>query len=63
MFEQYEWKKIKVIRIALGILIPVIYTIIHIPPEVTMGQLISSGFVFLIIVYFAIRVLKYYKLI
>jgi len=39
-------KRIKVIRIILGILIPIIYTIIHIPPEVTVTQALSAAIVF-----------------
>jgi len=45
-------KRIKVIRIILGILIPIIYTIIHIPPEVTVTQALSAAIVFLVIIYF-----------
>ena len=56
-------KRTKVIRIVLGTLIPIIYTIIHIPPDVTIGQISSAIVIFLVIVYFAIRALKYYKII
>lgn len=55
--------KIKIIRIVVGTLIPIVYTIIHIPPEVTISQLISAVVIFYIIIYFAIRALKYYKII
>ena len=51
-------KRTKVIRIILGILIPIVYTIIHIPPDVTMEQIVSSIVIFLGITYFAIRALK-----
>ena len=37
-----EERKTKVIRIVLGTLIPIIYTIIYIPPDVTAGQVISA---------------------
>mgnify|MGYP004310787663 CR=1 len=56
-------KKTKVIRIILGILIPVVYTIIHIPPEVTIIQVVSAGFILIAIIYFVITVLKRYKII
>ena len=55
--------KVKIIRIVVGTLIPIVYTIIHIPPEVTMTQIISAVVVFYIIIYFVIRVLKYCKVI
>ena len=44
-------------------LIPIVYTIIHIPPEVTMSQIISAVVVFYVIMYFSIRALKYFKII
>ena len=56
-------KRTKVIRLVLGTLIPIIYTIIYIPPDVTIGQISSAIVIFLVIVYFAIRALKYYKII
>ena len=58
-----EERKTKVIRIVLGTLIPIIYTIIYIPPGVTVGQIISAVVIFLIIMYLSIRALKYYKII
>ena len=51
-------KKTKAIRIILGILIPVDYTIIHIPPEVTITQVVSAGFVFIEVIYYLITVLN-----
>tara|TARA_B100000131_G_scaffold203080_1_gene195048 strand:+ start:1022 stop:1201 length:180 start_codon:yes stop_codon:yes gene_type:complete len=56
-------KRTKVIRIVLGTLIPIVYTIIHIPPDVTVGQVISAVIIFYVILYFAIRTMKYYKII
>ena len=56
-------KKTKVIQIVVGTLIPIIYTIIYIPPDVTIGQIISAIIIFYVILYFAIRTLKYYKII
>lgn len=58
-----EEKRTKVIRIVLGALIPIVYTIIHIPPDVTVGQAISAVIIFYVILYFAIRTMKYYKII
>ncbi len=54
--------KTKIIRIIVGTLIPIFYIIIHIPPEVTMSQIISGVVVFYVIMYFSIRSLKYFKL-
>ena len=56
-------KRTKVIRIILGILIPIVYTIIHIPPEVTITQVVSAGIIFIGIIYLVITVLKRYKII
>ena len=58
-----EERKTKVIRIVLGTLIPIIYTIIYIPPDVTAGQVISAVIIFYVILYFAIRTMEYYKII
>ena len=55
--------KTKIIRIVVGTLIPIVYTIIYIPPDVTAGQIISAVIIFYVILYFAIRTLKYYKII
>ena len=56
-------KKIKVIRIVLGILIPITYIMIHIPPDITVEQIISAIVIFLVVIYSAIRTLKYYQII
>ena len=56
-------KREKVIQIFLGTLIPIVYAVIYIPPEVTITQIISAGFIFIVIVYFAIKALKHYKII
>ena len=56
-------KRTKVIQIVVGTLIPIIYTIIYIPPDVTIGQIISAIIIFYVIFYFAVRTLKYYKII
>ena len=56
-------KRIKVIRIILGILITIVSTVIHIPPEATVTQALSAGLLFLVVIYFVISVLKRYKII
>ena len=56
-------KKTKAIQIVVGTLIPIIYTIIYITPVVTAGQIIFAVIIFYVILYFAIRTLKYYKII
>ncbi len=56
-------KRTKVIQIVVGTLIPIVYTIIHIPPEVTVSQIISAVVVFYVIMYFSIRALTYFKII
>ena len=55
--------KTKIIQMVLVTLIPIVYTIIHIPPEVTMSQIISAVVVFYVIMYFSIRALRYFKII
>ena len=55
--------KTKIIRIVVGTLIPIVYTIIHIPPEVTISQIISAVVVFYVIMYFSIRALNYFKIV
>ena len=56
-------KRTKVIRIILGLLITIVYTVIHLPTEVTVTQALSAGLVFLVVIYFVISVLKRYKII
>ena len=55
--------KTKITRVVVGTLIPIVYTIIHIPPEVTMSQIFSAVVVFYVIMYFSIRALTYFKII
>tara|TARA_A100001035_G_scaffold264466_1_gene245817 strand:- start:229 stop:477 length:249 start_codon:yes stop_codon:yes gene_type:complete len=38
------------------------YAFVHLPPDVTVVQLISAFIAFLLIVSFALRVLKYFKI-
>jgi len=39
------------------------YAFVHLPADVTVTQIISAFIVFLLIVVFALRVLKYFKII
>ena len=38
------------------------YAFVHLPPDITVVQIISAFVVFLLIVVFAFRVLKYFKI-
>ena len=38
------------------------YAFVHLPPGITVTQVISAFIVFLLIVVFALRVLKYFKI-
>ena len=51
-----------VIQLFLLGVFPIIYTLTLMPPGVSEIQVISAGFAFLLIVFFALRVLKYFKL-
>jgi hypothetical protein len=50
------------IQIVLMSVFPVLYTLTLMPPGVTAMQVISAGVAFLLIMVFAIRVLKYFKI-
>ena len=50
------------IQIVLMSVFPVLYTLTLMPPGVTAMQVISSGVAFLLIMLFALRVLKYFKI-
>jgi hypothetical protein len=50
------------IQIVLMSVFPVLYTLTLMPPGVTAMQIISAGVAFLLIMVFAIRVLKYFKI-
>ncbi len=49
------------IQIVLMSVFPVLYTLTLMPPGVNAMQVISAGVAFLLIMVFAIRVLKYFK--
>ena len=50
------------IQIVLMSVFPVLYTLTLMPPGVTAMQVISAGVAFLLIMLFALRVLKYFKI-
>ena len=50
------------IQIVLMSVFPVLYTLTLMPPGVTPIQVISAGVAFLLIMLFALRVLKYFKI-
>ena len=50
------------IQIVLMSVFPVLYTLTLMPPGVTAMQVIYAGVAFLLIMLFALRVLKYFKI-
>lgn len=51
-----------VIQVILLGVFPIFYSLTLMPPGVSVIQVISAGFAFILIVLFALRVLKYFKL-
>ena len=51
-----------VIQVVLLGVFPIFYSLTLMPPGVSVIQVISAGFAFILIVLFALRVLKYFKL-
>ena len=51
-----------IIQLVLIALFPVIYTNTLMPPGVSVLQIVSAGIAFFLIVIFALRILKYFKL-
>tara|TARA_Y100000590_G_scaffold158565_1_gene181996 strand:- start:1191 stop:1373 length:183 start_codon:yes stop_codon:yes gene_type:complete len=56
-------KKSKAIQIILLSLMAIFYIITSIPAGTSIGQIIFAGVIFLLIIYFATRALKYFKII
>ena len=56
-------KKPKVLQIILVTVIPIFSTFAYIPKGLSITQIISAGVIFLVIIYFVIRALKYFKII
>ena len=55
-------KKSKLIQIFLFSALPIFYTITYISPGISIGQIIFAGVIFLLIIYFANRALKYFRI-
>ena len=55
-------KKTKVIQIILASACSIFATFAYIPKGTSIAQIISAGVIFLVIIYFAIRALKYFKI-
>ena len=51
-----------VIQLVLLSVFPIIYTLTLMPPGVSVIQVISAGIAFILIVLFALRVMKYFNL-
>ena len=56
-------KKQKVFQIILASVCSVFTVFAYIPKGLSIVQIISAGVIFLVIIYFAIRSLKYFKII
>ena len=56
-------KKQKVFQIILLSACAIISLFAYIPKGLSLAQIISAGVIFLVIIYFAIRALKYFKII
>ena len=55
-------KKTKVIQIILASACSIFATFAYIPKGTSIAEIISAGVIFLVIIYFAIRALKYFKI-
>lgn len=56
-------KKANVYKLILTAGIPLVYSVTYLPADITVSQAISALVAFFVIVYFAIRALKYFKII
>ena len=56
-------KKQKVFQIILVSVVGIFSTFAYIPKGLSLTQIISAGVIFLVIIYFVIRALKYFKII
>ena len=56
-------KKPKVFQIILVSVVGIFSTFAYIPKGLSITQTISAGVIFLVIIYFVIRALKYFKII
>ena len=56
-------KKTNIYKLIFYAVIPLVVSIIYVPPDITTSQAISALGVFLVSMYFAIKALKYFKII
>lgn len=59
--EDKETSSIMIQIVLLGVF-PILYSLTLLPPGVSVNQIIFAGVVFIIIVIFSFRILKYFKL-
>tara|TARA_Y100000590_G_scaffold38900_1_gene41695 strand:+ start:254 stop:436 length:183 start_codon:yes stop_codon:yes gene_type:complete len=55
-------KKPKVFQIILASVCSIFTVFAYIPKGLSIAQIISAGFIFLVIIYFVIRAFKYFKI-
>ena len=53
-------KKTTIYKLILGAGIPLVYSVTFLPPDITVSQSIYALVSFLVIMYFAIKTLKYF---
>ena len=56
-------KKTNIYKLIFYAVIPLVVSIIYVPPDITTSQSIYALACFLVIIYFAIKALKYFKII
>jgi len=56
-------KKTNIYKLILTAGFPLVYSITYLPADITVSQAIFALVAFFVIVYFAIRTLKYFKII
>jgi len=61
--EMDKEKKTNIYKLILTAGIPLVYSVTYLPADITVSQAISALVAFFVIVYFAIRALKYFKII
>ena len=54
-------KKTTIYKLILGAGIPLVYSVTFLPPDITVSQSIYALVSFVVIMYFAIKTLKYFK--
>ena len=56
-------KKTNIYKLIFYAVIPLVTAVIYVPPDITISQSIYALASFLVIMYFAIKALKYFKII